>query len=830
MRLIAQGEGFSEMESLRTGPGGRPQWVIIRKAVLRRADGTVVGLIGTNTDITYLKRIESELADRAKFVSELVDALPISVAMRDPEGRYVLVNRTWERYFGVRREEALGRRRRELPGWQSDPARRQDADEIERLDREILGRGPDYVAEPQQTLRLGRHYLITRRAMFDSGGRPIGVLSAGLDVTERRAMEQALALERERLAMLVRSTKAGFSDWDAVRDVVTYSDRYKEMLGYPPDADTSAWPSIFERMHPEDREAARDTFRAMIRRRSRPGLQEPGAPMEYRLRRADGSYIWVHAEGIADVDESGRTRRFITSVIDVTRYREQEEALRESVRLREEVERLSRHDLKTPLNSVIAVSRLLREAGKLSPEDDELLSIVERAGYRILSMVNLSLDLFRMEQGTYQFRPHAIDLGDVARKVAADLESQAASKNVSVRVDVARPAIAHAEELLCYSMLANLLKNAIEASPEGRTVRVTLGGDDESVLAEVHNTGAIPAAMRATFFQKYATSGKSGGLGLGTYSARLMARVQGGDLTMRTSEEKGTTITVRLAASRQPVTSAAAGTPEPAASAGARPAAELPALRVLLVDDDEFNRLVLRRYLPSPPLELAVAVNGRAALDAARKDWPDLVFLDLEMPVMSGYEAARKLRELERAEGRKRAMIVAISSNDDEATIERALASGCDRYLVKPAPREALWQVLAAAGSPPAAASAAVSWPPGGKPAEPRPQDPVEMDADLKANLPAFLASRRRLLEEMPAALQAGERAQFRRLAHRLAGSFALYGFHWAAQQARSLERDAAEGEAADLAARVAAVLEHLGAVEIRFGSAGDPVQVARGG
>jgi CheY-like chemotaxis protein len=100
---------------------------------------------------------------------------------------------------------------------------------------------------------------------------------------------------------------------------------------------------------------------------------------------------------------------------------------------------------------------------------------------------------------------------------------------------------------------------------------------------------------------------------------------------------------------------------------------------VLVVDDDEFNRLVLRRYLPSPPLSVVFAVNGRAALDAAARDWPDVVLLDLEMPVMDGYEAAQRLREMERSQGLKRCLIVAISSNDEESVVQRALAAGCDQ-------------------------------------------------------------------------------------------------------------------------------------------------------
>jgi PAS domain S-box-containing protein len=809
MRLMTQGEGFSEMESLRTGPGGEPQWVIIRKAALRRADGTVAGLIGTNTDITYLKRIETELANRAKFVSELVDALPISVAMRDTEGRYALVNRTWEHYFGVKREDALGRRRRELPGWQGDPARQVDANEIERIDREMLERGPDHVADPQETLRLGRYYLITRRALFDSSGKAIGVVSAGIDHTERRAMEEALATEQRRLALVVDASRVGTLDWDGVKRTAYYSPRFKEILGYPPDADTSGWPDFFEGIvHSEDRLHVHKLFRDHILGIGPEGKAERHPLIEYRLRRADGSYVWVEAQGVSVRDDKGYVTRFTASYTDITERRAHEEALKESVRLREEVERMSRHDLKTPLNSVIAVSRLLREGGKLARDDEELLSIVERAGYRILNMVNLSLDLYRMEQETYVFHPQAIDLADVAHKVAADLEGQAASKNVALRLRQSGRSLARAEELLCYSLLANLVKNAIEATPEGQVVSVTVEGAGETVSVHVHNPGAVPAAIRARFFDKYASAGKSAGLGLGTYSARLMARVQEGDITLHTSETDGTTVSVRLGAARQPAASPDAPLPAAATGTRAERLPELPALRVLVVDDDEFNRLVLRRYLPSPPLTLAMAVNGRAALDAARNDWPDVVLLDLEMPVMDGYEAAAKLRELER-EGRKRLSIVAISSNDDEAIVKRALAAGCDHYLVKPAQRETLFRLLSGEAVPSTTAAAGSSDGP--------PPKHLELNPQLSDKLPAFLASRRKVLEEAAAALAASDRAALRRLAHRLAGSFALFGFEWAAAKCRSVEHESAQGELAELAARLGAVGAHLDAVEIRF-------------
>jgi CheY-like chemotaxis protein len=218
--------------------------------------------------------------------------------------------------------------------------------------------------------------------------------------------------------------------------------------------------------------------------------------------------------------------------------------------------------------------------------------------------------------------------------------------------------------------------------------------------------------------------------------------------------------------------------------------------------------MVLRRFLPSPPFEVEVAVNGRAALDAARRNWPDAVLLDLEMPVMDGYEAAAKLREMEREGGRKRCTIVAISSNDEDAIIRRALAAGCDHYQVKPAPRETLLRLLAGDGSPPRVAP---------EPVDAAPGDAVELDPDLEAALPAFLASRAQALDEMPQALDAGDRARFKRLAHRLAGSFTLYGFRWAAGQCKALERAAAAGDPGELRKGAAAVRAHLDVVKVRI-------------
>jgi signal transduction histidine kinase len=105
---------------------------------------------------------------------------------------------------------------------------------------------------------------------------------------------------------------------------------------------------------------------------------------------------------------------------------------------------------------------------------------------------------------------------------------------------------AQGEELLCHSMLGNLIANAVEASPEGGSLQVELSRQEGGVLLVVRNHGVVPQDMRQRFFEKYATSGKTRGTGLGTYSARLIAQAHGGDISMRTDDAAGTAVTITL--------------------------------------------------------------------------------------------------------------------------------------------------------------------------------------------------------------------------------------------------------------------------------------------
>jgi signal transduction histidine kinase/DNA-binding NarL/FixJ family response regulator len=492
----------------------------------------------------------------------------------------------------------------------------------------------------------------------------------------------------------------------------------------------------------------------------------------------------------------------------VRQLEEQNMALREAFRMREEVERIARHDLKTPLASIASVPRLLRERHPPDEVEDELLGVVERAALRVLSMVNLSLDLFRMEEGTYHLRAQAVDMGVLLKTVARDVEAHALSKHVRLALDLpAQTVCAQGEELLCYSTLSNLVTNAVEASPERTEVRVTLrkvsDENGDAVAVDIHNAGEVPLEVRDRFFEKYATHGKPGGNGLGAYSARLMARVQRGSLRMASGPE-GTTLSLRL-----PLWHAALPAKSGAAPAvAARPqwsADPLPPLSVLLVDDDEYNIVVLKSLLPSPPLDVRTAVNGRAALELVGDVRPDVIFLDLEMPVLGGIEAARRIRAVQSEQGVKPSIIAAFSAHDDHATRRQCLEAGFDTYLAKPASREEVFAVLR--GEDPAAVAPAAG-------RDAKDDRRVWVEPSLMLLMPEFLSSRRQLAEMLVAAVEGGQRETIRVTAHQLAGSLSMYGFREAGRASRALEQAATTEDLEALRSRSEALAQMIAQAE----------------
>ncbi len=222
----------------------------------------------------------------------------------------------------------------------------------------------------------------------------------------------------------------------------------------------------------------------------------------------------------------------------------QNNLLVENAHLREDVERMTRHDLKSPIAVALQSSQALLE-GELSAPQRASLEMIEMASTNALEMINRTLDVYRMEMGEYQVSQEDFNLVALLAKVARQTELAFEGRRLRVQLPDAAQLHCLGEPLLCYSLFSNLMKNAAEASPDGTAITVETSASDGCVHIVVGNEGEVPASMRERFFDKYATANKAGGSGLGTYSVKLMAEVQGGSVGMHSAAGQ-TRITVTL--------------------------------------------------------------------------------------------------------------------------------------------------------------------------------------------------------------------------------------------------------------------------------------------
>lgn len=216
----------------------------------------------------------------------------------------------------------------------------------------------------------------------------------------------------------------------------------------------------------------------------------------------------------------------------------------ENAHLREDVERMTRHDLKSPIAVALQGSQALL-GSELNAAQRESAQMIEMAAGNALEMINRTLDVYKMEVGEYQPVLQPFDIGDLLAKVARQTELAFAWKKIRIEFPSAPHSDCLGEPILCYSLFANVFKNAAEASPEGGAITVEVAPGYGSVHVVVDNEGEVAEEMRDRFFDKYATLDKVGGSGLGTYSVKLMAEVQGGEVAME-SGDGHTRLTVTL--------------------------------------------------------------------------------------------------------------------------------------------------------------------------------------------------------------------------------------------------------------------------------------------
>ena len=225
--------------------------------------------------------------------------------------------------------------------------------------------------------------------------------------------------------------------------------------------------------------------------------------------------------------------------------------------LREDVHRMMRHDLRSPLIGITGLAGMLLKSHDLTAKQKKAITLIQNLGFKTLGFIDLNRDLFQMELGVYKLKPERVNIIEILKKIQEELKSLSRGNGIKTTIFVSGKQIRKDSKYfvqgkgdLLELMFANLIKNAIEASPRGSTVTLSVNTDQDNSkkwhVIDIHNFGVIPRDVRERFFDLYTTSGKKGGTGLGAHSALLIARNHQGDIRFKTSREKGTHVTVEL--------------------------------------------------------------------------------------------------------------------------------------------------------------------------------------------------------------------------------------------------------------------------------------------
>jgi len=350
--------------------------------------------------------------------------------------------------------------------------------------------------------------------------------------------------------------------------------------------------------------------------------------------------------------------------------------------LRKDVERMVRHDLKTPLNGIIGLSKRLQYEKTMNHKQKDWANMINESGQQILHMIEHSLDIYRMEEGSYILKPIAVDLVRLFHRLNEELSFLANQKNITISFFLGSTPLSwdklywvYGEEVLLNTLFSNLIKNAIEASPTNETITIKITEKDMHEIY-IHNMGKVPEIIKDNFFDRYVTEGKNTGTGIGTYSAKLIANVHSGDITFESSQEKGTTLHVLL-----PIKTGIdyeSGQSKETHNTASHQQPSGP-YRILSVDDHQNNQMLMAIHFEETPYNVIYVDSGKAAIQQLNESTVDVVLMDLNMPEMNGFDCTQAIRD----KGIE-IPIIALSADDSDQTIALCKEKGFNDFLAKP--------------------------------------------------------------------------------------------------------------------------------------------------
>ncbi|MDQ3231170.1 MAG: response regulator, partial [Pseudobdellovibrionaceae bacterium] len=560
--------------------------------------------------------------------------------------------------------------------------------------------------------------------VYDSQEHVQGYSIITRDITIRRAADekqQLLQLELKRQVAeqteeLRHSANQIRTITDALPDAIIYFDRQQNILFANDtylqwqnlDRDAVHGRSVLKTLGSEVQEKMRTQFSHQ---------PDPKLMFEYEFY-FQGRPRLCHVTCIPDISEgSAELRGVITVLADITDQRSFEENLRIAKEAADTASAAKSaflanmsHEIRTPLGAILGYSELLVSQGIRPSERVNYVNALKRNGELLSNIINDVLDLSKVEAGKLDFEKQEVPIEEILTDITTLLHLQAAEKGISliVSADGPIPATVQTDSLRLRQILMNIVGNALKFTERGSIevkVKTVTGPQNQNLLAFiVTDTGSgISAEQANKLFKPFSqadvsTTRKFGGTGLGLTLSKKLAEGLGGDLELTTSRPGiGSTFTITIdpgRTSRVLFQSSNNALGRQASSSVPGQTVRIDGLKVLLVEDSIDNQIVVQRFLKIAGCNAELANNGREAIEMIQSKAYDVVLMDIQMPVMDGFEAVVELRRLG-----YQLPIIALTAHALKEQRQQCLDKGFSNHMTKPVNRDALIRMLAHYGA-----------------------------------------------------------------------------------------------------------------------------------
>jgi PAS domain S-box-containing protein len=544
-------------------------------------------------------------------------------------------------------------------------------------------------------------YQVTATAEKDADGALRRVRGAVVDVTERREAQDAVEEALRRLEQAQRLGHMGSWEFDLVTDTLTWSTETYRLFGLDPAAFRPSFPAFLDLVHPDDRQRLSELWATSV---------ASGAPyrMEHRVRRADGTEVWMEERAELELDEVGIAIRARGTVQDVTdrhlareaeRLAQQRDAADAANRAKSAFLAAMSHEIRTPMNAILGYQQLLELESGLTTRQRGHVDAIGRSAQHLLAIIEDVLDMSKIEAERMVLRPAPCEVHDLVETAVSLFRLRCADKGIglSIHTDQPRPLNVVADGGRLRQIVVNLVSNAVKFTSTGSVaVHWTCVESDGRcrLLVDVVDTGrGIAPDALPQLFERFAQfepeTDTEPGTGLGLPISRGLARLMGGDITVTSTLGQGSTFHAEVDVERATSTVATASEVDIVRIAdGERPR------RILIAEDQADARELLAEMLRLAGFQVATVEDGHQAVEHCRSAGVDLVIMDMRMPGLDGLGAVREIRALPGLASSVPVMALTASGfEEDRLEFERA---GGTAFMTKPFRRNDL---LAAVGS-----------------------------------------------------------------------------------------------------------------------------------